>query len=524
VNRLSKIRQILLHSRRFLSSQLRQLSKAENRKKMLAAVRQFEFSAFALNTISWLRKSYDELGVKYPVLKKKPVIAVILLLPMLVIVMQINFGHSLEDLRQAGELVVISRESPTTWYEDSTGPTGPEYDYLVSFAKFIGVNLRFDIRENSQKVIEEVADGKGHLGAAGLVRHSALEKQGLVFGPELQKVDEKVVCRRNNGQLPRNIDELVDYDLVVVADSSYEAGLERLQEDHEALSWKSVSDIDVEQLLEQVWRREIDCTVASSSALNIKRRYYPELQTAFTIEEDQSLAWMLAPEWTVLSDAIDDWLDTIERNGELLVLRDRYYIAEEFDYVDMRLFIRRIRSRLPKLKPIFEQAAEKYEIPWTLLAAQAYQESHWNRRAKSSTGVRGIMMLTQVTAKEMGVESRLDARQSIMGGAKYIKSMESRIPDLVKGDDRWAYALTAYNIGMGHLNDARTLAGELGLDSDKWQDFKGVLPLLEQKKYYKSLKYGFSRGSEPVVYVQRIRNYQNILRAQLVKSSGVHGN
>jgi membrane-bound lytic murein transglycosylase F len=231
---------------------------------------------------------------------------------------------------------------------------------------------------------------------------------------------------------------------------------------------------------------------------------------------------MLSPEWTVLSDAIEDWLDTIERNGELLVLRDRYYIAEEFDYVDMRLFIRRINSRLPKLKPIFKQAADKYEMPWTLLAAQAYQESHWNRKAKSPTGVRGIMMLTLVTAKEMGVESRLDARQSIMGGAKYIKSMESRIPDSVKGDDRWAYALTAYNIGMGHLNDARTLASELGLDPDKWQEFKGVLPLLEQKRYYKNLKYGFSRGSEPVVYVQRIRNYQNILRAQLARSSGIH--
>ena len=133
------------------------------------------------------------------------------------------------------------------------------------------------------------------------------------------------------------------------------------------------------------------------------------------------------------------------------------------------------------------------------------------------------MMLTLVTAKEMGVESRLDAKQSIMGGAKYIKSMESRIPQSVKGEDRWAYALTAYNIGMGHLNDARILSSELGLDPDKWQDFRGVLPLLEQKKYYKDLKYGFSRGSEPVMYVQRIRNYQNILRAQLVKSSGVHG-
>jgi membrane-bound lytic murein transglycosylase F len=102
------------------------------------------------------------------------------------------------------------------------------------------------------------------------------------------------------------------------------------------------------------------------------------------------------------------------------VLKERHYNVEEFDYVDMRTFVRRIKSRLPKLAPLFEKAAEKYDIPSTLLAAQAYQESHWNRRAKSPTGVRGIMMLTLTTAKEMGVESRLNAEQSIMGGAKYL--------------------------------------------------------------------------------------------------------
>jgi len=465
----------------------------------------------------------NQMLTRFSIYNKKPVIAVIVLLVLVWMIAQLNFGYSLDDLKQSGELVVISRESPTTWYEDSKGPAGPEYDYLESFAEFLGVDLYFDIRDNNQEVIDDVADGKGHIAAAGLIRHPALEKHGVVFGPEIQKVDQKVICRRNNGQLPRNLEELVDYELVVVAGSSYEASLMELQEEYDDLSWESVSDTNVDQLLEKVWRREIDCTVANSSALNIKRRTYPELQTAFVIEKDQSLAWMLSPEWTVLSDAIEDWLDYSERNGELLVLKDRHYIAEEFDYVDMRLFIRRIKSRLPKLKPIFEQAADKYELPWTLLAAQAYQESHWNRKAKSPTGVRGIMMLTQVTAKEMGVESRLDARQSIMGGAKYIKSMESRIPESVKGDDRWAYALTAYNIGMGHLLDARTLTRELGLDPDKWQDFKGVLPLLEQKKYYKNLKYGFSRGSEPVVYVQRIRSYENILRAQLAKSRGVHG-
>jgi len=256
--------------------------------------------------------------------------------------------------------------------------------------------------------------------------------------------------------------------------------------------------------------------------VNIKRRFYPELQVAFTIDEKQSLAWPLSPQWKTLSSSIDEWLQAIERNGTLLILKDEHFDIEEFDYVDMRTYIRRIKSRLPALTPMFNRAAEKHAVPWTLLAAQAYQESHWNRRAKSPTGVRGIMMLTLPTAKEMGVKSRLNAGQSIMGGAKYLSRLEKRIPEGVEGQDRWWYALAAYNVGMGHLHDARTLARKLDLSPDRWLEIKGVLPLLSQKKYYKSLKYGYARGTEPVVYVGQVRKYQNILHAQMARQKGIH--
>ena len=515
---LLKIKQWALQIWRSLGSLVTRLSSTESRQKLIQQLRKSNWRSLQSSAISW----FSQVGERFPILKRKPVIAAILLVLVFVIVQQINFGHSLDDLKKNGELLVISRESPTTWYQDKEGPAGPEYDYLVSFAEFLGVDLRFDIRENSRAILEEIAEGRGHLAAAGLVRNDSLEDQGFVYGPEYQQVDQKVICRRNSGGIPRNAEELADFEVVVVADSSFEASLFDLQVDYPDISWESESNTDVDQLLEQVWRREIDCTVATSSALNIKRRIYPELKTAFVIEEDQSLAWMLSPEWTVLSDAIEAWLEYIERNGELSVLKDRHYIVEDFDYVDMRTFIRKIKSRLPGLKSVFQEAAEKHAVPWTLLAAQAYQESHWNRRAKSPTGVRGIMMLTLVTAKEMGVESRLDAKQSIMGGAKYLKSLESRVPEEVKGDDRWWYALAAYNVGMGHVRDARVLADDLDLDPDSWPDLKGVLPLLEKKKYYKELKYGYARGTEAVVYVQRVRNYTNILRAQIAKSHGVH--
>ena len=444
------------------------------------------------------------------------------LLLLILMLLLISGDTSVEELQKSGELVVISRESPTTLYRDGEGPAGPEYDYLESFAAFLGVELRFDIRDSNREVLEAISKDEGHIATAGMTFYPPLEDQGYVFGPGYQDVDIQVVCRRNHGKNPDNIDELSEVELVVVADSHYESRLFELQQEFSDLSWESAEDSSVEDLLQLVWRKEIDCTIANSSELNIKRRFYPELQVAFTIEEQQPLAWNLSPEWEVLSDSIEQWLNVIENDGTLLVLQDRHYKVAEFDYVDMRSFIRRLKSRLPRVEVLFKKYAAEYGIPWTLLAAQSYQESHWNRRARSPTGVRGIMMLTLTTAKEMGVKSRLDVEQSIMGGAKYLSRLVKRIPDSVQGDDRWWYALAAYNVGMGHLHDARDLARDLDLDPDSWLDLKGVLPLLSQKKYYKNLKYGYARGTEPVTYVRQIRNYQNILRAQIARKQGAH--
>ena len=452
---------------------------------------------------------------------QRPVKSVTLLILVLSFFM-LSGDTSVDALKQSGELVVIARESPTTLYQGKEGPAGPEYDYLESFANFLGVDLRFDIRDSNREVLEAISKDEGHIATAGMTFYPPLEDQGYVFGPGYQDVDIQVVCRRNRGKLPSTAEELAGVELVVVADSHYESRLFELQQEFSDLTWESDEDASVDDLLQLVWRKEIDCTIANSSEVNIKRRFYPELKVAFTIEEEQALAWNLSPEWEALSDSIEQWLNAIENDGTLLVLQDRHYKIEAFDYVDMRSFIRRMKSRLPRLEALFKKYAAKHDIPWTLLAAQSYQESHWNRRAKSPTGVRGIMMLTLTTAKEMGVESRLDVEQSIMGGAKYLSRLEKRIPDSVEGEDRWWYALAAYNVGMGHLHDARTLARDLDLDPDSWLELKGVLPLLSQKKYYKNLKYGYARGAEPVTYVRQIRNYQNIMRAQIARKQGAH--
>jgi hypothetical protein len=153
-----------------------------------------------------------------------------------------------------------------------------------------------------------------------------------------------------------------------------------------------------------------------------------------------------------------------------------------------------------------------------VLAAQSYQESHWNPKAKSHTGVRGMMMLTNNTAKLLGVKNRVDVKQSIYGGAKYIRVIEKKLPKEIKGKNRWAITLASYNVGYGHILDAQVLARKLNINPHSWKDLKEVLPLLTQKKYFRKLRYGYARGNEPVKYVDAIQNYLDILEKHEAKA------
>ena len=176
-----------------------------------------------------------------------------------------------------------------------------------------------------------------------------------------------------------------------------------------------------------------------------------------------------------------------------------------------RRFLGHMATRLPQYRPLFRAAEERHGIPWRLLASQSYQESYWDPRAKSPTGVRGLMMLTRTTAAELGIQNRLDPAQSIRGGARYLAHLRKRLPSSIEDPHRTWIALAAYDVGLGHIKDARVLAVRMGKNPDLWPDLESVLPLLSQKKYYRTLRHGYARGKEPVQYVQRIQRYHSLM-------------
>lgn len=425
----------------------------------------------------------------------------------------------INDIRRQGKLIVLTRNAPTTYYLGSDDiPTGFEYDLSKALADSLRVEVEYKLFDNIEDILQAMSKGEGHIAAAGLTK-TEIREANYLFGPSYKTVQQQVVCHRNSN-MPKDMHDLLSRTLLIVAESSYQESLEEQQKHYPELRWETTDELSTEQVLGKVAKQEVDCTVIDSNIFTLNRRYYPALMDAFPLLDQQSLAWVLPSSAAYFKQYVADWFAQIEENSTLNIINERYYgYADIFDFYNNHVFLKRIKARLPQYESAFRRVAEQYQLPWTLLAAQSYQESGWYADARSHTGVRGLMMLTQNTANAMGIKKRTDPTQSIQGGAKYLAKMLEKIPEDVAQEDRIWFALAAYNVGFAHLLDARALARELGKSPSSWHDIKEVLPLLSQKQYYKKLKYGYARGSEPVKYIDRIRYYQDVLINALAQKS-----
>ncbi len=414
----------------------------------------------------------------------------------------------------AKPLVVITRNAPTTYYINAVNrPTGFEYDLASAFGAYLKRPVRFVVEDSVSDVLKALKKGKGDMAAAGLTR-TAVRDQTLIPGPGYLNVRQQLVCR--SGLKPKKITDLLDKKIELIADSSYVETFHKLKRRYPKLRWIEHKGYTTEHIFERLHQKKIDCTLADSNIVDINRRYYPHLEVPLRLSDPETLVWYFpnTPQGKALARQAKKWFESFKKSHAFRQIKERYFgHIVKYDYVDTARYHKRIKTRLPKYLAAFKKAGKKHGIDWRILAAQAYQESHWNPKAKSPTGVRGMMMLTLATAKELGVKNRLNYRQSIDGGAKYLKNLLKRIPKEVTNPyERYYYALAAYNVGMGHLYDAVRLGKQLGINPYRWHNMKTLLPKLAERKYYKQLRYGYARGSEPVRYVTRIVNYFEILR------------
>lgn len=417
----------------------------------------------------------------------------------------------LESIQQEGELRVITLNGPVTFYEGAEGPAGFEYELIKRFSEFIGVKPRFIIPDNFDELIPAVASGEVHLAAAGLT--ITPERRKLVrFTDSYQSITTQVVYLSGTKR-PRKVEDLISKKIELVAGSSHEETLQRHQKKFPGIKWQSTGITSMELMMQNILDQKIDFALGDSNEIAVNRRYYPEIKIGFNLTPPEQLAWALPHSHDEsLFKKTTQFFKKIKASGVLDQLLERYYgHVDRLNFVDKRTFWRHVDNRLPLYRDLFKQAAKKSGYDWRLLAAIGYQESHWNPKAKSPTGVRGIMMLTKATAKQLGIKNRLSPQQSILGGARYLQLVEKKIPERIAMPDRLWLALAGYNIGFGHLEDARILTQRNGGNPDKWSHVKKHLPSLSDPKVYKTLKHGYARGQEPVNYVDNIRNFYDLL-------------
>ena len=418
----------------------------------------------------------------------------------------------LDQVLETGELRVVTRDSPTAYTIGPDGPSGPEFDLAQAFADDLGVALVIDPVASVSEILPKILSGQAHMAAAGL-SITDTRREYLNFGHPYQSVDVHLIYKLGTGK-PRSINDVLDRSIEVISSSSHVDLLASIQENHPSLEWSENADVEVAQLLTKVAMGEIDLTVANSPDFDIQKHFYPDLRIALDLDLGDPIAWGFpkGSADTLLARA-DEFLIEADRAGFLTQLHDRYYgYTKKFDYVGTRNFIRHFEHRLPRYREMFEDAGEEWGVDWRLLAAIGYQESHWRSQAVSPTGVRGIMMLTEDTAAYLGLDDRLDPQSSIFGGARYYVRQNERVADTVAEPDRTWMALAAYNVGFNHIKDARMIVEWHGGDPDTWVDISDALPLLSQQKWYSRVPFGYARGWEPVLYVNNIRAYYNILK------------
>ncbi|GAU08833.1 transglycosylase SLT domain-containing protein [Desulfoplanes formicivorans] len=290
---------------------------------------------------------------------------------------------------------------------------------------------------------------------------------------------------------------------------------------------RRASSLTMHNLLETMTRERLRFGLVGATAFKLWQPFFPEIRTSLELHHHIATRWIWNTRTGSRAKALAALWADLPHSSFFRELKARYFgfFPQTTDFYELSHLAGVLNSKLPRYGPTIAQVARENDLDPLLVTALIYQESHFNARATSKTGVRGLLQISQNTAAELGISNRLDPLQSIEGGVRYLRSLVDRLQPL--GLDAWNtlfFALAAYNQGMGHLRDAMTLAEQRGRNKHSWRDVKEVFPLLSYRKYYQEAAHGYCRGIEVVDYVDSIRYYYYYLTGlvRLERPEGAH--
>lgn len=418
--------------------------------------------------------------------------------------------HALDEVRARGELRVVTINSPTTYYLGTHGAEGLEFTLARAFARQLGVSLVVSPVANVAALQAALAEKRADIAAAQLTADKSWARVGLAAEP-YEQVSQLVVYRRGERR-PRSTLQIESARLSVRAGSPQERILQKLKKTLAPnLEWVATAPSAADPL-EDVDTGEANYAIVDAREFSFARHLYPNLRVGFTLPTTRPAQWIVRKDAPDLLEAVNRFFASIEASGQLAKWSAQATgDGRKFEYVESLRFQQHIAARLRSYRHWFQEAGRTTGVDWRLLAAIGYQESKWDPKAESSDGAQGVMMLTAETAEAMGCSDRTNPRQSILAGAKYFAEVRKKIPARIPEPDRTWLAVASYNVGYGHLEDARVLTQARGKNPDSWKDVRENLPLLAQERWYRHAKRGYARGWEPVQFVDHVQRFLTLL-------------
>jgi membrane-bound lytic murein transglycosylase F len=417
---------------------------------------------------------------------------------------------AVDAIAARGQLRVVTLNLPTCYYLGAQRTEGLEFELASAYAARLRVSLVMYSVANERAMQAELAAGRADIAAASLSDTPEWSRAGDAAQP-YARIPQLVVYQRN-GVRPRDTLQLESARLAVRAGSPQERILQRLKSTMApALQWEETAPSSADPV-EDVDAGDAQYAISDAREFSFARHLYPNVLVGFALPEERPVQWFVRRGAPQLLASVNTFFRDLTASGRLAqLLQQSSGDTRPFEYEESRVFQAHVGERLPRYRSWFEQAAAQSGLDWRLLAAIGYQESKWNPHAASGSGALGLMQLTVQSATAVKVANPADPRQSIFGGARYFRSIYEKIPAHVPEPDRTWFALAAYNIGYGHVEDARVLAQKAGRDPDSWDDVREFLPLLAQEQWYTQTANGFARGWEPVRYVDSVRSYVDLL-------------
>ncbi len=438
-------------------------------------------------------------------------VAVLVTLGLMVLAACAPRPASLEQIRTRKELRLGTLNLPTTYYLGAHGPEGFEYALAQRFANTLGVALVVRTYAHESALRAALDSSEIDIAAAQLTFQGEWTKVGVPSVAYDHPV--QVVLVRQGVARPANIKDLSGRSIAVTQGGAPASALRSIAAaEGLVLDLRELAEDAAASPLDELAASRADVTVADARLFAYVRDAYPEISRAFDFPQLRSVQWILNRRSESLRTQVDAFLAAQTDAGTLTSLIEAATPARRrLQFERARVFRDHIEARLPDLQSYFEAAAAETGLDWRLLAALGYQESRWNPRAISPQGAQGVMMLVSATAATVGVADVWDPSENIHGGARYLLEVLGKIPSRIPDPERTWFALAAYNVGYGHLEDARVLTQRRGGDPDRWLDVRRNLPLLEQEIWYLQAKHGYARGSETVQLVDRVQRFLNVL-------------